>query len=61
MRNAIEDVKNLMRMTIEDCVRQCLYRYHTATGEFPRTINVTLGELVHVNNVEAPKVTVTIA
>jgi hypothetical protein len=58
--NDVERATKVLEQSIKYCVELGLTHFKTATGGFPKSISVELGALLHVNNVEMPKVTVSI-
>ena len=58
MANELDLARAQLQCTVAECLLPAIHGFHTATGKFPRSITVQLGELVHVNNVETPRITV---
>jgi hypothetical protein len=58
--NDVERATKILEQSIKSCVELGLTHFKTAAGSFPKSVTVELGALVHVNNVEMPKVTVTV-
>lgn len=58
--NDVERATKILERSIKSCVELGLTHFNFATGSFPKNITVELGALVHVNNVEMPKVAVTV-
>lgn len=58
--NDVERAMKTLEQSIQSCVELGLTHFSIAAGSFPKNITVKLGALVHVNNVEMPKVTVTV-
>jgi hypothetical protein len=54
----IEIAQRTLQQSIKSCVELHLTHFKTATSTFPKSITVELGPLVHVNNVEMPKVAI---
>jgi hypothetical protein len=58
--NDVEKATETLEQSIQSCVELGLTHFKTATGRFPKSINVELGALVHVSNIEMPQVTISI-
>lgn len=58
MTNNLDVARGLMERTIARNLQAAIQDFYAATGAFPRRVTVELGELIHINNVEMPRITV---
>jgi hypothetical protein len=58
MANELDVARAQLERTIADNLEVAISNFHIATGTFPRRIAIELGALVHVNNIEMPRITV---
>jgi hypothetical protein len=60
LMNDFQRAKKTLEQSIKSCVELGLSHFQTASGSFPQRITVELGALADVNNIEIPKVTVSV-